>query len=72
MSEGFVSLSPVRDHDEPMFQVFPPFFKVNFFLVVVPESFISRGSGIEEAQRILGDVLFCKNLVVSDDFCQWE
>jgi hypothetical protein len=43
-----------------------------FFLVVTPKSFVPRDSGIEEAEWVLGDVLFGKNLVVADDLCQWE
>lgn len=43
-----------------------------FFLVVAPKSFVPRDSGIEEAEWVLRDVLFGKNLVVADDFCQWE
>lgn len=43
-----------------------------FFLVVASESFVPRDSGIEEAERVLGGVLFGKNLVVADDFRQRE
>lgn len=43
-----------------------------FFLVVAPKSFVPRDSGIEEAEWVLRGVLFGKNLVVADDFCQWE
>lgn len=43
-----------------------------FFLIVASKCFVPRGSGIEEAEWVLGGVLFGKNLVVADDFCQWE
>lgn len=65
-------VSPVRDHNEFMFQIFPLFFKINFFLVVAPKGFIPRDPGIEEAEWVLRDVLFGKNLVVANDLRQWE
>lgn len=43
-----------------------------FFLVVAPKGFIPRDPGIEEAEWVLRDVLFGKNLVVANDLRQWE
>lgn len=45
---------------------------LTFVLVVAPEGFIPGGPGVEEAQRVLGYVLFGEQLVVADDFGQRE
>lgn len=43
-----------------------------FFLVVAPKGLITGDSGIQEAQWVLRYVLLSEQLVVADDFGQWE
>lgn len=45
---------------------------LTFLLVVAPKSFIPGDSGVEEAQWVLGYVLFSEQLVVANDFGQRE
>lgn len=45
---------------------------LTFLLVVAPKSLVPGDSGVEEAQWVLRNVLLSEQLVLADDFGQWE
>lgn len=45
---------------------------LTFVLIVAPESLIPGDPGVQEAQWVLRYVLLSEQLVMADDFGQWE